>query len=107
MKKIRTLHQLQEEKLRLRVQQLELEHDLRTDWKDIKESVQPKHLFSHAFTSGEDKKTAFGGWLVNGLHMASQSLTDQVFQKAEASAGAGINRLMDRVQAILNKKRKK
>lgn len=44
MKKIRRLEDIEREKMRLRVQQLEQEQAIRKDWKELKEALSPGTL---------------------------------------------------------------
>ena len=52
MRKIKRLRHLQKERQRLRLQRIALEHDLHSDWQDIRHSVAPATLARHALASG-------------------------------------------------------
>ncbi|TMI61777.1 MAG: hypothetical protein E6H07_17915 [Bacteroidetes bacterium] len=65
MKKNKNIRNLETEKLRLRVKQLELEKQIRRDWKELKEDLSPRNLIEHKLEAFTNKKT--GGSLLFDL----------------------------------------
>ncbi len=47
MRKIKHIRDLNEEKMRLRIRQLELERELRLSWNDLKNNLDPKTLLKN------------------------------------------------------------
>ena len=47
MRKIKHISDLKEEKMRLRIKQLELERELRLSWNDLKNNLDPKTLLKN------------------------------------------------------------
>ena len=47
MRKIKHISDLNEEKMRLRIKQLELERELRLSWNDLKNNLDPKTLLKN------------------------------------------------------------
>ena len=50
MRKIRRIEDIEHEKMRLRVLQLEQENTIRKEWKDLKESLRPGTLLRNKLT---------------------------------------------------------
>jgi hypothetical protein len=99
MKKIKNLRQLREEKMRLRVKELELEKTIHKDWIEIREQLQPGNILkNHRDTIGNTH------WLINGLNIAASSLTKKILEKAEekieSKADKGIEYISRRVNNL-------
>ncbi|HTQ29039.1 MAG TPA: hypothetical protein VMI35_12965 [Puia sp.] len=107
MKHINNRSQLEQEKLRLRVQQLEMEHRLRKDWESVKASMQSGKWWKEAMHPGTDQKNGIGDWLLKGLHVAAISLTNKVLHTAEEKAERGIDHLMGQVTSMFHHKKEK
>jgi len=104
MKKIKNKSQLEEEKLRLRVTQLELENKLRRDWVEVKESMEPKKIFQNAFHLEAGRKNSLGDWLLRGLHVAASSLVSSVLHRAEHQAGKQVDHVMEKASQFFSRK---
>ena len=104
MKKIKNAEHLQAEKMRLRLQQFELEKKLRNDWREMREKMEPKNHLNHASEGHE-----INHWLVNGLSIAASTLTKTILQKAgeqiEDRAEKGIDYISQRVYKFLKRKK--
>jgi hypothetical protein len=104
MKRIKNKAQLREEKLRLRVEELEMQHTLRSDWADIKRMAQPKEFLKNQF--GEQGEAH---WLVRGLSTGAEVLSKQLLHKAEEAiehqTEKGIDYIGRRLQGMLKRKK--
>ena len=56
MKKNKNIRNLETEKLRLRVKQLELEKQIRHDWKELKNDLSPRTFIAHKLEAATDTK---------------------------------------------------
>jgi hypothetical protein len=75
MEKIKNLMHLREEKMKLRVKELELEKSIRKDWSEIKENLRPDHLIKKELSDHLNVH-----WLANGLHTIANSLTRKLLR---------------------------
>lgn len=75
MKKIKSARHLREERMALRVRELELGKSIRQDWKELKEKWKSPSILKNSDDSS--------GWLTGLLHAASTSITKKLLQKAE------------------------
>ena len=57
MKNSRNIKDIEKEKLRLRIKQLELEKQIRYDWKKLKEDLSPRSFIKHKLESFAHKNT--------------------------------------------------
>ena len=104
MKKIKNLDHLHEEKMKLRVHELELEKSIRKDWSEIKENLSPENIFKEKSSEHQNAH-----WLINGLHIAATSLTNKILTKAEEKiedkAEKGFENLKDKFNYFIKKKK--
>ncbi|MBS1914735.1 MAG: hypothetical protein JST87_00555 [Bacteroidetes bacterium] len=82
MNKIKNNSQLREQKQLLRQRKKELEKAIRNDWKDLKESVEPKHIAEQLFSGGHPEKENHSG-IAEGVSHAASLLTKKLFARAE------------------------
>jgi len=103
MKKIKNLYHLHEEKMKLRVHELELEKSIHKDWLELKENLNPENFFKESPSEHHNAH-----WLVNGLHIAATSLTNKILTRAEEKiedkAEKGIENLKHKINYIIRKK---
>jgi hypothetical protein len=101
MKKIKSIRHLQEQRMILRVRELELEKSIRGDWAELKEKMKPGSMLDNSRDSSN--------WLTSLLHAASTSLTKRLLQKSEdkieEGADKGIEYINQRLTRTRNKKK--
>jgi hypothetical protein len=79
---------IEQEKLRLRIKQLELEKQIREDWKDIKSGFSIPHLFSRT-----NEKSLFSEAVNYGLDYVITKAYNRAGEKIEISIRKGIEKL--------------
>jgi hypothetical protein len=78
------MKQLYAEKKRLEQRKLELEKAIRYDWRDVKESLKPKHFAGQVFSKLFEESTVNGEHpLAAGLSQLAATLTKIAVEKAE------------------------
>ncbi len=86
MRKIKSIHQLQAEKKRLKQQQAELENKLRDNWGGLKDSLKPAQIAKEAFSSVVENKMGFTpngeSILKNTLHYGIALLAKKITTRA-------------------------
>lgn len=92
MKRIKNIQQLNQEKQRIRIRRLELEHDIQRNWGELKESVSPVKVVQRAInkffgtTEGGENNSSFERIIQNplvkqGLNIALSLLIERVVKK--------------------------
>jgi len=109
MKKIKRIQDIEREKLRLRVQQLEQEKKLKDSWDGLKHDLKPGNFLRNKLNEYTQEKTGESG-LVNGLvnvgaAYLSKRLTGYAGEKIDASIQTGIDRLSERLKKTLGRRR--
>jgi hypothetical protein len=108
MKKIRHIKDIQHEKLRLRVKQLELEKQMRQNWRELKEDLSPRNFIEHRIEDFTHKKSSQGHLLSDavsyGVSYLTRKLSEKAGQKAEAAMQQGIDKLAEKVKTVFKKK---
>jgi hypothetical protein len=84
MKKIKNASQLKEEKMRLRIAELELEKTLKRDWAEVKEKLSPKSLLVDSVQHLKNKH-----WLENAINSAVSFLGSRMLQKLDEKIETG------------------
>lgn len=111
MKKIKRIQDIDREKLRLRVQQLEQEKKLKDSWDGLKHDLKPGNFLRNKlneFTHEKPDESGLVTGLVNvGAAYLSKRLTGFAGGKIDASIQTGIERLSDKLKKTLAKKRTK
>lgn len=109
MKKIRHIRQLNEEKKRLRIRQLELEKEMRQSWQDLKESLQPKNFLKNKLadlTHSETKeKNLFSSVLSHGAAYLIRQFVDAAGEKIENGVQNGVENMVHKLKTVFRKKR--
>jgi len=101
MKKHNHIRDLEKEKLRLRVQQLELEKQIRLDWNDLKKSLSPKTFIANKLNEAAQSKPE--GSLLSGLINYGMSYLGQKFsEKAGRGLESVIKKGIDKLSGKLN-----
>ncbi len=111
MKKIKRIQDIEREKLRLRVQQLEQEKKLSASWGELKHDLKPGNFLRNKLNEFTDEKPGESG-LVSGLVNAgaaylSKRLTGYAGGKIDATIQAGIDKLSYKLKRTFSKKRSK
>lgn len=111
MKKIKHIKDIEREKLRLRVQQLEQEKKLKESWTTLKEDLKPGNFLRNKIAEFTHEKSDDKG-LVSGLVNAgaaylSKRLTGYAGEKIDSTIQAGIDKASERLKTLLSRKRTK
>ena len=110
MKKIRNIKDLEQEKLKLRVKQLELERQMDRSWMELRND-----LFSNSFVVQEPPVTSYkfrtGNAILNGaLNFGSGFLTHKLGTLAgrsvEDTAERIVSKLSQKINSMVAKKKK-
>jgi hypothetical protein len=80
MKRIRTLQDLEYEKMRIRLQRLEQEKSIRQDWDALKLSVAATLLLRNTIDRMTDEKTTPPSWFTGLLQVGTAALGEKVGQ---------------------------
>ena len=92
MKRIKNIQQLNQEKQRIRLRRLELEHEIQQNWRELKESATPGKIVQRAMnkflgkTEGEENISSFDHVIKNpivkqGLSLLLSFLIERVVKK--------------------------
>lgn len=107
MRKIKHIKDLKEEKMRLRIRQLELEKEICSSWLDLKESLKPSTLFASKFSTITHKKIKekglFSTTLSNGAAYLTRQFVNATGEKIEAKVQETIENVADRLKNIFEK----
>lgn len=103
------MEDIQREKMRLRILQLEQEKAIRNHWKEVKEQLQPGTLFRNQLAELKQTKKEEGNLLsvlLNyGAAYLSHRLTEKAGQKIESTVQQGLEKLTEKMNTVLNKKK--
>lgn len=78
MKKIKHIRDLKEEKMRLRIRQLELENKLRDSWYNLKEDLNPKTLLKNKIADITNRDSKEEDFLTDTITHVAGYLTRQL-----------------------------
>lgn len=102
MEKIKNAAHLREQKMKLRVKELELEKIIRKDWSEIREKLQPRVILKNELGANGEHR------LLNGLNQLAASFTEKMMEKAEGKlqdkAEKGFSYIGRRISNLLKKK---
>ena len=82
MKRIRTISDLEAEKMKLRVQGLELEKKIEHNWHSLKEKLDPKTFWKESLQEESTKQ-----WIMTGLNAAVSFITGRIRRRHGEHAG--------------------
>ncbi len=103
MEKIKNATHLREQKMNLRVKELELEKQIHKDWSGIREKLQPKHILAGEHGINHDHL------LIKTVAAAFSRFSERMIEKAEAKiesmAEKRIERLSSRISKIFSTKK--
>jgi len=78
MKRIKHIRDLKEEKMRLRIRQLELENKLRDSWHNLKEDLNPKTLLKNKIADITQRDSKEEDFLTDTITHVAGYLTRQL-----------------------------
>lgn len=104
MERIRTLQDLEYEKMRLRVQRLEQEKSIRQDWNTLKLSVAGSLLLKQPLDRTTGEKTTSPDWLTGLLQIGTAALSERLGQVTSQKIENTLNKA---IRLALNAWRKK
>ncbi|MFN3667268.1 MAG: hypothetical protein ACK4S0_13970 [Sediminibacterium sp.] len=110
MKKIKRIQDLQQEKMRLRNRQLELEKQLKKDWKELKTGIQPSAGTKENTTNPNEEGNDRSLWSVAleyGASYISQKLAAKAGQATETRLKESMENIIDKLRATFSRKRKR
>ena len=109
MKRIRNIHDLEYEKLKLRVKQLELEKQMDRSWKRLSSKLTSTSFNEQKQSTQSDFKTGntlLSGALNYGASFLSHKLGILAGKKAEATAEQMLGKLAEKINSLGTKKKK-
>jgi gamma-glutamyl-gamma-aminobutyrate hydrolase PuuD len=107
MKQNRQIKNLETEKLRLRVKQLELEKQITRDWKELKQDLSPGNFIAHKLEAATHKKPegSLLSELINyGVNYLGNKLSEKAGQEVESAIQQGIDKLTEKLKTSAKKK---
>ncbi|HOZ67761.1 MAG TPA: hypothetical protein PLU11_09265 [Chitinophagaceae bacterium] len=111
MKKIKRIQDIEREKLRLKVQQLEQEKKLKDSWDGLKHDLKPGNFLRNKlneFTHSKPDESGLVTGLVNvGAAYLSRRLTGYAGNKIDSTIHTGIEKASERLKTFLLRKKKK
>ena len=109
MKKIKHIKDIQQEKMRLRIQQLEQEKAIRNNWNELKQDLRPGTLLRHKLADLTRKKPEETPLLTSlvtfGAGYLSRRLTGMASDKIENAVQLGMEKLTGKMKTVFRKKR--
>ncbi len=115
MKKIKHIRDLEAEKYRLRIRQLQLEKELKGNWQDTKESLRPGTILKNKFrefsgaseSSGEKGPDLFGAAVAHGAAWLTRQFVNTAGDKIEQGVQSGVEGLVEKIRNVFGKKTRK
>ncbi len=110
MRKIKRIQDIEREKLRLKVQQLEQEKKLKESWGTLKHDLKPGNFLRSKiseFTHEKPDEKGLVSGLVNfGAAYLSKRLTGYAGDRIDATIHKGIERVSERLKKVLTRKKR-
>lgn len=97
MKKIKHIKDIEREKLRLRVQQLEQEKQLQENWQNLKHNLKPGNLLRSKLADLTHSKPGEGHWLDGLLHLGAGYLGRYTGTRVEDTLLKGVDFLSQKI----------
>lgn len=98
MKKIKHIKDIEREKLRLRVRQLEQEKQLQESWKTLKSNLSPGNLLRSKLAEFTHGKPGEGHWLEGLLHLGAGYLGRYSGTRVESTLLKGVDFLQHKLK---------
>ncbi len=106
MRRIRTLQDLEYEKMRIRLQRLEQERSIRQDWEMLKLSVAGTLLVRKTLDNVADTKTAPPDWFTGLLQLGTAALGERLGKLTAQKIETTLNSALRLALQTWRKKRK-
>lgn len=90
MKKFKNARELNEEKKRLKMRRAELEKAIKYDWRDVKDSLNPKNIAGRVFSGTANERSGESG-------TEAGILSEMAAKFASKLAGKAEDRLKDKI----------
>jgi len=103
MKKNKNIRNLETEKLRLRVKQLELEKQIRHDWKELKNDLSPGNFIAHKLEATTHTKPE-GSLLSEVINYGVNYLAEKAGHEVESVVQKGIDKLTEKLKTSSKEK---
>lgn len=96
---------IEKEKLRLRVKQLELEKQIRKDWEELKIGFSISNLFTYktAAHSVNGGKGFLAGAINHSISYFTKQVSEMASEKIESGLQKGIENLKKKLRTVINK----
>ena len=108
MKKIKYIRDLEEEKMRLRIRQLELEKEIRTGWIELKEDFTPVAFLKNKLSGISSQEIKEKGLLSSALSHGAAHITRQFLnetgEKIETQVQHEVEKAIDKIKTVFEKK---
>lgn len=110
MKKIKQIKDIQYEKMRLRLKQIELEKQISRKWNNLKKDFSVKNIREDKPRDGFQTKHGEGSMLTNIIEIGAGYLSRRLSEKAghqlELTLQKGAFKLAQKLKTVFNKKAK-
>jgi hypothetical protein len=110
MKKIKRLQDIEQEKMRLRIRELELEKELRANWKAVRHDLQPRNFIKQKLSEyapgKEETGQLFSDAISAGAGYISRKITELAGKKVEIKVHEEVEKLAGKIKSIFNKEKK-
>jgi len=109
MKKIRRVQDIKQERMRLRIRQLELEKQLKKSWNELKTGTKPS-IDTEEKTKEPEEEQGRSLWslaLDYGTAYISQKLAAKAGQATETRLKESMENIADKLRASFSRKRKR
>lgn len=109
MKKIRRVQDIKQERMRLRIRQLELEKQLKKSWKELKTGTKPS-IEPEEKTKEPEEGQSRSLWslaLDYGTTYISQKLAAKAGQATEAGVKESMDNFAEKIRTTFSRKRKR
>ena len=109
MKKIRRVQDIKQERMRLRIRQLELEKQLKISWKELKTGAKPAAEPDEKTTksANEPGRSLWSLALDYGTAYISQKLAAKAGQATEARLKESMDNIAEKIRTSFSRKRKR
>ncbi len=108
MKKSKHISGLAQEKMRLRIQQLEQENTIRQLWHELKTDLKPGTILRNKLKGQGEKKTDNEPLLPHLLHYGINYISRRISKKAEkkieTTLAKGVEKIQQKINTVFKKK---
>jgi hypothetical protein len=109
MKKIKRLADIKQEKMRLRIRQLELEKDIKGNWKNLQKDLKPgkilKQKVEEAGGEYDDKASVWSAAIDYGAAWISHKLAAKAGQATEERVQQSMENVVEKIKKAFNRKK--